>query len=179
MSDFFLIYAPLWVKIFSQTCTEAPTEVANSVWPPAGVLVERYFWRTTIVETSVITIALLSAVIALVMWWKKVRSNQTLRVLGLQIVCLCAMAGLGYKIVRGAQFRFDSQIYGAHFFMWLGNLGFYVALAACVAISAWLVIRLSGNRSLHGAILSGNLIVMGTICAGWGALVYAMDVCSL
>jgi len=177
--DSIIFYIPIWLKLYYQACSAASVEVSNSVWPPLEVLADEMFWRTSILETCVVVLALIAAIIPLAMLLKSFLSNKILGAIGTQIIFILGVIVLGYRLVDNANLGFSSQIYGATFFVWLGDLGFYFLLALCLAVMSFLSISLSNNRLLHGVTLSANLIAITIASAGWGALVHAVVSCGL
>ena len=179
MIDCTIFYAPLWLKLYYQACSAVSVGVANSVWPPVEVLSDEMFWHTSILETCIVVLALIAAIIALVMRLKGFLSNKILGAIGTQIIFILGVIVLGYRLVDNAHLGFSSQVYGATFFVWLGYLGFHFLLALCLAVISFLSISFSSNRLLHSVVLSANLIAITLASAGWGALVHAVVSCGL
>jgi hypothetical protein len=158
-------------------CAPAPAN-ANAAFPPPPVG-ENRLWSDTLLEPAVFSAAAFCAVTALVMWWRRNPPAQTLKVLGLQLLCLCAVIWLGYRFVTGLPTGFGSDIYPAQLFFWLGRLSFDLGLATVLTGVAAGILWLSKSRVPQGVVLFGSVLTTMMAYAAWMSLLYAVDVCIL
>jgi hypothetical protein len=157
-------------------CAPTPADAAAFPPPPES---ENRLWSDTLLETGVFTAAAVCAVTALVMWWRRNPPLQTLKVMGLQLACLCAVVWLGYRFVTGLPTGFGSEVYPSQLFLWLGRLSFDLSLAIVLTGVAAGILRRSKSRGLQGIVLLGSVLTTVMAYAAWILLLYAVDVCIL